>query len=63
MFTTGRIVFALTFLLIFAIGMIWAFRKDKKQYKGQYSKSYKIVLALLLILFVFFLIVKLRKYL
>jgi predicted membrane protein len=31
MFTTGRIIFAISFIIIFAIGMIIAYRKDAKK--------------------------------
>lgn len=31
MFTTGRIIFAVSFMVIFIVGMIFAYRKDAKK--------------------------------
>lgn len=63
MFTTGRIIFSLVFLVIFIGGLIWSFRRDKAVNKFHYSQVYKIVLGLLLFVLALFLIVKLKKYL
>lgn len=63
MFTTGRIIFALVFLLVFIGGLVWSFKKDRPVNKAHYTNVYKIVLGLLLFIVVLFVIVKLRKYL
>ncbi len=63
MFTSGRIVFSLAFLLVFAGYLIWSFRRDKVINKIHYPKAYKVILGLILVLFLLYLIVKIRKFL
>jgi len=63
MFTTGRIIFALSFLAVFIIVMFMSFRKDKKVNSTHYPNSSKILLGVLLILLLLYLIVKARKFL
>ena len=63
MFTTGRIIFAVSFAVIFIIVMILLFRKDKSVNSVHYPNVSKIVLGILLILLLLYLIVKARKFL
>lgn len=63
MFTTGRILFAVSFAVIFIIVMILSFRKDKTVNSVHYPNVSKIVLGILLILLLLYLIVKARKFL
>ena len=56
MFTTGQIGFAIFFIIVFVIAMVYVYRKDlalhKKAYKGS---SYWVLLGFLLfIAFLFF---------
>ena len=61
MFTKGRIAFMVFFVLSFVIALIWAYRKDSALHKIHFSKSYKVLLALIGFVTLLFLIVKLRK--
>jgi hypothetical membrane protein len=63
MFTPGRIVFVGVFLLAFIVYLIYSYRREASLNKVHFSKSYKIILAILLFLVVQFLIVKMRKFL
>lgn len=63
MFSTGRIVFVIVFILVFVAGLIWSYRKEKALNKIHFNKAYKVLLALILFLIVQFLIVKIRKFL
>jgi acetylglutamate synthase len=62
MFTTGRIVFAIVFVVVFVAGLIWSYRKDSKVNKIHFSKSYKVLLAIILFLILQFFIVKFGKF-
>jgi hypothetical protein len=62
MFTPGRILFVSIFVLAFIIMLIWSYRKETKLNKIHFSKSYKVIIALLLFLFLQFLIVKIRRF-
>jgi cbb3-type cytochrome oxidase subunit 3 len=50
MFTPGRIVFTLLFIVAFVAVMIWAYRKDMKQVRQWFPRPWIILLALLAIL-------------
>jgi hypothetical membrane protein len=63
MFTTGRIVFTLFFVLAFAGILIWGYRKDLKGIGVHYKKNYKVLIALLIFIGLLYLIVKIRKFL
>lgn len=60
MFTTGRIVFCLFFLVSFIFVMIWSYQKEKKINSIHFKKSYKIIIALILFFILQFLIVKIK---
>lgn len=61
MFTTGRILFTLFFMLLFVGMLVWSYRKDLKTIKFHYKKTYLVLLGLLTFLALLYLIVKLRK--
>lgn len=63
MFTPGRIIFVVLFVLVFVAGLIWSYRKEKNINKLHFNKTYKILLALILFLVLQFIIVKIRKFL
>ena len=52
--TTGHWIFAGVFLLIFIIYLVWGYRKDMKLHKLHYGKSYYVLAAIIVILFVFY---------
>lgn len=58
MFTTGRIIFVCLFIIIFIIGMLFAYRKDLKSIKHQYSGIYLMFLFISVFLLGLFLLVK-----
>lgn len=63
MFTTGRIIFTVVFLLIFIIGLAWSYRKDRAITKIHFNKPYLILIAILSFLTILYIIVKIRKFL
>jgi low affinity Fe/Cu permease len=63
MFTPGRIAFIAVFAVAFIIMLIWAYRKESRLNKIHFSKSWKIIIGLVLFLVLQFIIVKIRKFL
>lgn len=55
MFTTGRIIFALTFLVAFIIVMIWAYYRDRKQSPWMFKGAvvWWIILGLIVLNIIF----------
>lgn len=45
MFTTGQLIFAVCFVIVFITMMIISYRKDKKLHKKQYRGSIWILLG------------------
>jgi len=62
MFTTGRIIFTFSFLVVFILGMLYAYRKDLKINRLHFSRSYWIIIAILLIFSSLFLIIKVKSW-
>jgi hypothetical protein len=62
MFTTGRIIFVIAFVVVFAAVLIYSYRRDRQVTKIHFNKSYKILLGLVIFLIVQFIIVKIRKF-
>jgi uncharacterized membrane protein len=62
MFTTGRLLFTLFFVVCFILGLVWSYRKEKNINKIHFNKTYRILFAIILFFTVLFLIVKLRKF-
>jgi len=60
MFTKGQIIFALLFFISFVIGIIYAYRKDKRVNALLFKGSYKILLFILLVFLTLFCVVKLK---
>lgn len=63
MFSKGQLIFALIFFLMFVIGIIWAYSKDKGNNKTLFKGSYKILLFALFIFFALYGLVKLKHFL
>ncbi|PHR14802.1 MAG: hypothetical protein COA40_01105 [Aequorivita sp.] len=57
MFTTGQLVFAVLFLIVFVIIMVYSYRGDKKLHKKQYKGSLWILVGFIAFI-VFLLLVK-----
>ena len=47
MFTTGQLIFAAFFVVVFIAAMIYVYRKDLKLHKKHYKGSYKVLLVFL----------------
>lgn len=47
MFTTGQLYFALFFVIVFVVAMIYVYRKDLKLHKKYYNGSYKVLIGFL----------------
>lgn len=62
-FTTGRIIFVIVFVLIFTGGLLWAYRKDRRVTRLHFNKPYLILFSIIAFLTVLFIIVKIRKFL
>jgi len=56
----GHWIFALIFFLVFIVGMIWAYRKDKPVNKTHYKRAYMLIFVVVLILFLVYTFVKLK---
>ncbi|UCA56346.1 hypothetical protein LDL78_00950 [Aequorivita sp. F7] len=57
MFTTSQLVFAVLFLVVFVIIMVYSYRGDKKLHKKQYKGSLWILVGFIAFI-VFLLLVK-----
>jgi len=60
MFTPGKIAFALIFLAVFIIGMVWSYKKDSFSNKIHFKGAFKIIIFIVLVILALFLFVKLR---
>ncbi|GIV26722.1 MAG: hypothetical protein KatS3mg027_0536 [Bacteroidia bacterium] len=58
MFTRGRLIFVVFFIIAFLVGMIYAYRKDLKEIRQQYSGIYLVFFVLVLFLLILYLLVK-----
>jgi hypothetical protein len=55
MFTTGQLIFAACFIVVFVTAMIFVYRRDLPLHKKYYKGSYKVLIGFLLfIAFLFF---------
>jgi cbb3-type cytochrome oxidase subunit 3 len=61
LFTPGRILFTIIFVVVFVAVLVWSYRKDLSKMRGQYRRSYLVLVGLLTFVTILFLIVKLRK--
>lgn len=51
MFSTGQLIFAICFVIVFVTIMIFSYKKDKKLHKKQFKGSFWILIG-----FVFFIL-------
>ncbi|WP_116787408.1 hypothetical protein [Flavobacterium psychrotrophum] len=61
MFTTGQIIFAIAFIIVFATVLVFMYRKDLPLHKKYYKNSYLILLCFLLFIALLFVIKFLTK--
>jgi hypothetical protein len=56
MFSKGQLIFAVLFVIVFAIAMIWSYRKDIKIHKKHYKNSFIVLISIFLVIAIFTLI-------
>ena len=61
MFSTGQLVFAACFVVVFVVALIFMYRKDGVLHKKYYKGSYRILLVFLAFIAMLFLIKYLTK--
>lgn len=61
MFSNGRIIFVIVFIVLFIAGMIYAYKNDLKTIRQQYSGIYLVFITLSVFLLLLFLLVKFWK--
>ncbi|CAN5563852.1 hypothetical protein BH10BAC1_BH10BAC1_00990 [soil metagenome] len=62
MFSKGQLIFALSFFVLFIIGIIWAYGKDKVDNKALFKGSYKVLIFALFVFFALYGVVKLKHW-
>ncbi|MDF2450366.1 MAG: hypothetical protein K0R26_2870 [Bacteroidota bacterium] len=62
MLTTGKIVFALGFFIVFVVAMFWSYRKDSFTNKIHFKGASKILIITMVILILMILYVKMRPH-
>ncbi|MBX3164720.1 MAG: hypothetical protein KF900_09580 [Bacteroidetes bacterium] len=63
MFTIGRIIFIVFFVVLFIASLVWSYRKERGVNQTHYKNSYKVLLALIAFVSLLFFIVKIKKFL
>ncbi|MCF6347851.1 MAG: hypothetical protein L3J20_06085 [Flavobacteriaceae bacterium] len=53
MFSKGQQLFGLFFVIVFAIILVWSYRKDLKVHKKYYKNVWIILISILSIFFIF----------
>jgi hypothetical protein len=48
MFSTGQLIFAICFVIVFVSIMIFSYRKDKKLHKKQFKGSFWILIGFII---------------
>lgn len=60
MFSRGQLIFSLVFFVLFLVGIIWAYSRDKAGNKLLFKGSYKVLIFAVLVFFALYGIVKLK---
>lgn len=53
MFSKGQLYFSIFFIIVFGIGMVWSYKKDKKHQEYHYKGILKVALVVVLIIISF----------
>ncbi len=61
MFTTGKVVFIIVFLIAFIAMLIYSYRKEYKTLRIHYKKTYWVLIGLITFMLALFFIVKMKK--
>ena len=56
MFSKGQLIFAVIFIIVFAISMVWSYKKDIKIHKKHYKNTFVVAIAIFLVIVIFTLI-------
>ena len=59
--SSGQLIFAILFILVFIAGLIWAYVHDGRKNKAYFKGVYKIVVFIFCLLGILFVIVKLKN--
>jgi hypothetical protein len=62
MLTTGKLIFALGFLVVFVIAMFWSYRKDSFIDKIHFKGASKILVITILVILLMVFYVKFRSH-
>jgi len=60
MLTTGKMIFAASFLVVFVVAMLWSYKKDSFTNKMHFKGASKILVITILVLLLLILYVKMR---
>lgn len=60
MLTTGKMIFAAIFVVVFIVAMLWAYRKDSFINKIHFKGASKVLVITILVLLLMFIYVKMR---
>jgi hypothetical protein len=60
MFSSGRILFVVAFIIAFVLGIAYAYRKDLRVSRLHYKGSFWVFVVIVLIFSILFLLVKFR---
>lgn len=60
MLTTGKMIFAAVFVVVFIVAMLWAYRKDSFINKIHFKGASKVLVITILVLLLMFIYVKMR---
>ncbi|WP_457616552.1 hypothetical protein [Lutibacter sp.] len=56
MFSRGQLIFAVFFVIVFTIAMIWSYKKDIHIHRRYYKNTFVVAIAIILIIIIFTLI-------
>lgn len=62
MLSSGKIIFAVCFAVVFIAAMIWSYNKDSFSNKAHFKGASKTLAIIILVFIVLFLFVKMRHY-
>lgn len=62
MLTTGKLIFALSFLVVFVIAMFWSYKKDSFIDKIHFKGASKVLVITILVILLMVLYVKFRSH-
>ena len=53
MFSKGQLIFAVIFVILFTISMLWSYKRDKKLHKLYYNNWFIVLFAAIIIVAIF----------